>query len=172
MQLDPHALSRLRTALRERGKPSLPPPAAAPAERGSLADAGPELRAAAERVAPFGELLYLMMSVDGACTQQERELLRGALRALSDGQLRSATIDDMLGGFDDALLREGRDTRLAFAAARLSADRADAEAAFALAAAVALADSAPDARELALLDEIGELLGLSLTRRRALIDSE
>jgi tellurite resistance protein len=172
MQLDRRALLRLRQSLRERGQPSLPPPSPTQGPRAVLADAGPEVRAAAERVAPICELLYLMMSVDGACTGEERELLRGAIRALTDGQLRSAMIDDMVAGFDDALLREGRGARLTFAAERLAADRADAEAAFSLAAAVALADSAPDPRELALLGELGDVLGLSATRRRALIDGE
>ena len=176
MQLDRHALLRLRQSLRERGQPSLPPPSsAASPPHGSpakLANAGAEVRAAAERVAPICELLYLMMSVDGACTSEERELLRGAIRALTDGQLRSAMIDDMVAGFDDALLREGRSARLTFAAERLAADRADADAAFSLAAAIALAATDTDPRELALLDELGDQLGLSATRRRSLIDGE
>jgi tellurite resistance protein len=172
MRLDSDALLRLRQSLRERGKPSLTPPSPVSTPRASLAEASPELRAAAERVAPICELLYLMMSVDGACTSEERDLLRGAIRALTDGQLRSAMIDDMLAGFDDALLREGRSARLAFAAARLSADRADAEAAFSLAAAIALADSSADPRELAMLEELGDMLGLPAARRQTLTDGD
>src|SRR5689334_24865156 len=124
MQLDPDALSRLRHALRERGQPSLvpPPPAASPGPD----TASPEALAAEARVAPICELLSLMMTADGSATGPEREVLRGAVRALTDGALRSADIERMLAGFDERRAREGRAARLEHVAAQLAADRSDA----------------------------------------------
>lgn len=169
MELDPDALQRLRRALLERGRPSLmPPPGSKPTSDAPLL-LSDEAQAAVERVAPICELMYLMMSADGRGSRVEREVLRGAVRALTDGQLRSATIDAMLARFDEALAREGQQERLNHVANRLAADRADAETAYSLAAALALADGGANARELALLDELGELLGLSRERRAELV---
>ena len=171
MKLEPDSLLRMRRALLERGRPSLLPPAGQPISSGPppLSD---EARAAAERVAPICELLYLMMCADGSDNRAERELLRGAVRALTDGQLRSATIDAMLARFDEARTHEGQRARLSHVANLLAADRADAEAAYSLAAALALADGGADARELVLLEELGELLGLSRERRAQLVDAD
>jgi uncharacterized tellurite resistance protein B-like protein len=168
VELDPDALLRLRRALRERGRPSLAPPDPAPAPI-ALEDASADTRAAIERVAPACELLHLMMSADGSASSVEREVLRGAVRALTDGQLSGAVIDAMLARFDQALARDGQAARLAHVAAQLSGDRADAETAFSLAAALALADAGANPRELELLEELGEQLGLSRERRQALI---
>jgi tellurite resistance protein len=110
-----------------------------------------------------------MMSADGSASSVEREVLRGAVRALTDGQLSGAVIDAMLARFDQALARDGQAARLAHVAAQLSGDRADAETAFSLAAALALADAGANPRELELLEELGEQLGLSRERRQALI---
>jgi uncharacterized tellurite resistance protein B-like protein len=169
MELDPDALLRLRRALRERGRASLAPPGPA-SEPVVLEDVSEETRAAIERVGPLCELLYLVMSADGTRSRAERDTLRGAVRALTDGGLRGAVIDAMLARFDQALAREGQAARLTHVAARLSADRADAETAFSLAAALALADAGVDRRELDLLDELGDQLGLSRERMQALID--
>ena len=169
VELDPYALLRLRRALRERGRPSLAPPGPAPAPV-VLEDTSADTRAAVERVAPVCELLHLMMSADGCASSAEREVLRGSVRALTDGQLTSAVIDAMLARFEQALAREGQAARLAHVAAQLAADRADAETAFSLAAALTLADARVNPRELALLEELGEQLGLSRERRQALID--
>jgi len=167
--LDPATLAQLRHALRERGQPSLPPPPPEPGSAPPAPASADDVHAAAARVAPICELLFLMMSADGHCDDTERELLRGAMRALTDGQLRSAVIEAMLAEFERALVEQGRAARVMHVTAQLSGDRADAEAAFALAAAIALADDVADPREVALLNEVGELLGLSEARQQELI---
>ncbi len=185
MRLDSSTLARLRDELRMRGaRPSVPPPPAVPPqvearagarERSDAAsparpdDGSPEARAIVQRIAPMCEVLYLLMMADHAYDVRERDVLRGAARALSDGMLRTAVIDGMLARFEAALRAYGRELRLAQITAQLAKDRPDAEAAFMLAAVMAIADEAPDERERALLEELRELLGIAQARARELL---
>jgi hypothetical protein len=163
MRLDSETLARLRDELQKRGaRASIPPaPGASPPPH----ESSPEVRALVQRLAPVCEVLYLLMLADHARDAREHEVLRGAVRALTDGVIRSATVDAMLARFDAAEKAQGRAARLAQVTAQLAADREDAEAAFVLAAVMAIADEAPDDAERRLLDELREQLGIS--RRRA-----
>jgi tellurite resistance protein len=139
----------------------------------STQELGPSDREAIlSRVAPMCEVLYLLMAADDHVDGREYITLRGAIRALTDGALGTSALNGLLARFESQLEREGRTVRLGKVAAELSADRADAEAAYMLAAAVAIADENTDLRESELLDELGDLLGISPKRRRQLITAE
>jgi tellurite resistance protein len=165
MRLDSATLARLRDELRSRGaRVSLPPPSGAPASPASV-----DVLAIMERVAPICEVLHLLMAADHESDAREQEVLRGTVRALTDGMLKTTVIDAMLARFEAALDAHGRENRLAQVTAQLSADRQDAEAALVLASAMAIADESPDERERAMLEELREQLGISPARARALI---
>ena len=78
--------------------------------------------------------------------------------------------DRMLGMFEERLSAQGREERLCQIGAQLSADPADAEMAFSLAAAVAVADDRVDVEEGNLVGELAEFFGISPKRATALLD--
>jgi tellurite resistance protein len=165
MRLDSRTLARLRDELRSRGaRVSLPPPPAAKPPPGAV-----DVPAITERVAPICEALYLLMVADGACDAREQEVLRGTVRALTDGALKTGMIEALLARFAAALEVHGREARLAQVTGQLAADRQDAEAAYMLASVMAIADESPDAREHNLLEELREQLGISPERARVLL---
>jgi DnaJ-domain-containing protein 1 len=165
MRLDSATLARMRDELRSRGaRVSLPPPRGAPASPASV-----DVLAIMERVAPICEVLYLLMVADDDFDAREQEVLRGTVRALTDGMLKTTVIEAMLARFEAALEAHGKENRLAQVTAQLSADRQDAEAAFVLASVMAIADESPNERERAMLEELREQLGISSARARALI---
>ncbi len=158
-------LSRLRDQLRVRGQRlsvALPP------------GASPDLIETLSMTAEYGalaEAMFLMMSADGQVTNDEREVLRGALRNLSNDALRSALIDTML---DDAAKRiadEGREARMAAVTEELGGDRERAEVAFVLAAAIAFADSTIADEENEAIAAFAEALGIDEERANALLDA-
>lgn len=163
--LDPDALESLRSALLARGDApeasarlgSLPP------ERGSASES-----ALLARVLPYLELLYLVMRADGQCGENERALLWGAARLLGGDRLSRHAFDAALAGFD-ARAPSDVEGRLDEVAAWLANDRPGAEAAFALAAAMAVVDHEVDPRERALLDALADRLGISAERAKALL---
>ena len=168
MLLDSETLARLRDDLLRRGeRTSLPPTTPAEAARGARLT--PDVVAVMQRVAPLCELLYLLMVADDESDVRERDVLRGAIRALTDGALRTGAIDVMLTRFQAQLQAHGRESRLAQATAQLAADREDAEAAFTLAAVMVIADADPAAQEAQLLSEIRDLLGISRARADLLL---
>ena len=165
MQLDTAVTRRLRDALLS---------AAEDSASGALEDPDaltPEQHAALDRILPIIETLYLMMVADSDAAATEREAVTGALVALSDGVLGGSLVHWLLERFERALAEQGREERLQQIGGQLSADRDDAEAAFTLAAAVAMADGRVDARENQLVNELGEWLGIS-PKRAALILAE
>lgn len=120
------------------------------------------------RLAPFLELLYLMMVVDGKCEQRERQLLRGVTRTLGGAVLSSDAAERLLIAFDANLEAEGVEGRLEALASVLMADRRDAESAFTLTATMALADNDVDTPEHAMLAQLADMLGISKVRAREL----
>jgi uncharacterized tellurite resistance protein B-like protein len=119
---------------------------------------------------PLCEAMYLMMSADGNVSGDERDVLRGALRNLSGDMLRSADIDALVGGAEARVAVEGRDTRMRAVAAELGSDRARAEVAFVLAAAIAFADNAIANGENETLDALADLLAIDEERAEKLLD--
>jgi tellurite resistance protein len=114
--------------------------------------------------------MYLMMVADRDANPLERDTLRGAMKTLVGDHLADAAIDWVMGEFEASLAREGAASRLQRIGVRLSADREDAESAFALAAAVAVADERVDAKEDQLLAEIAEWLGITAVRATSILE--
>jgi len=146
-------IERLRDKLLARGQPTLAPPRTAPADT-------PELWALAERVRPFAEVMYLVLAADEDITDRERDVLRGALRSLTEGALSSAALDEMLQEFQANRAREGVELRLDYLASALYLDRSDARLALGLATAAADADRGVGPQEREVISSLAERLGI------------
>jgi len=161
-------LQRLRDQLRERGqRPSI-------AMTTGGAGVSPEVAEALAAVAEYGaltEAMYLMMSADGDVSNDEREVLRGALRALSSDTVRSVHIESLLDRAAKQVAEHGREARLTEVAEQLKDDQARAEVAFVLAAAIAFADNAIADEENDTLNALALGLGIDESRATALLDS-
>lgn len=129
--MDDHRLDALKDRLLRQGRPSLVPRALG----GGVAEQSSLLR-----LRPFAEAVFLVVASDGHIDEREADVLRGVLRALTDGQLGGAALQALVADFQLALEREGIEARLDSLAAALYADRDDAELAVALALAAALAN--------------------------------
>jgi tellurite resistance protein len=159
-------LARLRDQLRTKGqRPSVlaPSPNMSP-------DAVEMMQILAE-YGPLCEAMYLMMSADGKVTNDEREVLRGALRNLSGDGLRSAQIEAMLDAAAKNCLDHGRDKRMQDVINTLHEDKVRAEVAFVLAAAIAFADNAIADEENETLNAMAEGLGIDEGRANELLDT-
>jgi tellurite resistance protein len=154
-------IERLRNKLLERGEATNP--------RIIRPVASPELSALAERVRPFAEVMYLVLAADQAVTERERNVLRGALRSLTDGALSTAAMDDMLRDFAQSRARDGVDVRLDTLASTLYRDRSDARLALGLATAAADADRGIGPEERELINALGERLGISSSELNAML---
>jgi tellurite resistance protein len=152
---------KLRDQLRDRGRR----PSVAMEEPG---EADTKLMLA--EFSPLCEAMYLMMSSDGDITGDEREVLKGAMRNLSEDRLRGNHIETMLEGAKTRASEQGRDRRLVDVAHSLKEDPAKAEVAFVLAAAIAFADNAIADEENELLNGLAENLGIDEDRANRLLD--
>jgi tellurite resistance protein len=114
--------------------------------------------------------MFLMMAADAHMAEAERDAIRGAIRGLSGEVLRSGTINVMLQTYQERLQASGRDARLHEIAEDLSEDTADAEGAFALAAAIALADDTVTEEENAFINQLAEWFGISGERAEQILD--
>jgi tellurite resistance protein len=103
-------------------------------------------------------------------TNDEREVLRGALRALSSDAIRSAHIESLLDSAAKQVAEHGRPARMAEIISQLRDDPARAEVAFVLAAAIAFADNAIADQENDTLNELAEGLGFDEGKAAALLD--
>jgi tellurite resistance protein len=130
----------------------------------------PEELHALNRVEPLAEIMYLMMAADGRLEEDERDAVRGAIRGLSDNILRTGTINVMFENFAARLSEHGRDQRLHEIAEELADHTSDAESAFVLAAAIALADDDVAEDENAFINQLGEWLSISAKRASELLD--
>jgi len=110
------------------------------------------------------------MAADGTLAEIERDAVRGAIRGLTDNLLRSGTITVMLEGYAQRLADSGRDARLHEIAEELAEDPQEAEGAFALAAAVALADDDVSEAENAFINQLAEWFGISAERAGEILD--
>lgn len=125
---------------------------------------------ALERIDPLAETMYLMMAADGTLSPPEKDAIRGAIRGLSGNVLRTGTIEHMMTNYATKLTLEGRESRLEEIAERLSEVPAEAETAFSLAAAVALADDAVAEEENALINQLANWFGISQERADEILD--
>jgi tellurite resistance protein len=130
----------------------------------------PEELAALNRVDPLAETMFLMMSADGRIADEERDAVRGAIRGLTDNLLRSGTINVMLENYQRRLEEDGKDERLRQIADEIAEEPSEAEGAFALAAAVALADQEVAEEENALINQLADWFGISEGRASEILD--
>lgn len=169
IRLQPQTLAKLRDRLQERG------------QRPSLLLTGPE---ALERLEhPFAgddevivqfealvEGMFLMMAADGQLAAEEREVLKGAVRELTESKLRSAQLDKLVEDCAKRLADDGQAKRLTAIAEVLKPEPLVAEAAFVLSAAMAFADSEIADAENDLLNEFADQLGIDAERANVLLD--
>lgn len=113
-----------------------------------------------------------MMGADDHRADVEHEAMRAALATLTDGALTATDLEILLNSFQANLERDGREGRLARIGAWISRDRDDRETAFALAAAVAMADDRVDVAENRALDWVREYYGLSDRQVRGVLDAD
>ena len=170
MKIETVTITRLRDALLASGR--RPTTVLSPAyetltREGLLSN---EETVALSRVEPLAETMFLMMSADGKIEEAERDVVRGAIRGLSDNLLRSGTINVMLETYQKRLDEQGRDARLHEIADEISGEPSEAEGAFALAAAVALADEDVADEENALINQLAEWFGISEERAGEILD--
>jgi tellurite resistance protein len=130
----------------------------------------PEEANALNRVDPLAEAMFLMMSADGEVAEVERDAVRGAIRGLTDDLLRSGTINVMLENYDKRLKEQGRDARLQEIASEIAEETSEAEGAFALSAAIALADDRITDEENAFINQLAEWFGISPERSTEILD--
>lgn len=158
-------VARLRDQLQARGqRPSIVAP---------QANMNPEMLETLNIVAEYGplcEAMYLMMSADGKIGNDEREVLKGALRNLSGDTIRSTQIESMLDDAGKRVVDQGREARMREVVSALHEDRARAEVAFVLAAAIAFADNAIADEENETLNDLAEGLGIDEHRANELLD--
>jgi len=163
--LSTSTISRLRDQLLTRGRrPSV-------VLHGTATPEAAEMMAMVAEFGPLCEAMYLMMIADGEVSQDEREVLKGALRNLSGDTLRGEHIEGLLDRSAKNVASEGREKRLAEVILWLSGDEARAEVAFVLAAAVAFADNAIADEENETLNQLAEGLGIDDARANQLLDS-
>ncbi len=130
----------------------------------------PEETGAISRVEPLAETMFLMMSADGKVSEEERDAVRGAIRGLTDNLLRSGTVNVLLETYEQRLAESSRDARLHEIAETLAEDPTEAEGAFALAAAVALADDEVTDEENAFINQLAEWFGIAAERASEILD--
>jgi len=170
MRINTATITRLRDALLQSGRrPSI---VISPAYE-TLARSGllsPEEAAAVDRIDPLAETMYLMMTVDGTVSEVEKDAVRGAIRGLADNLIRTGTINVMLETFEQKLQEHGRDARLQEIAEALSDNPHEAEGAFSLAAAIALADDSVHDKENEFINQLADWFGISDERANHILD--
>jgi len=170
VKLKTRTIERLRDALLQSGRrPSLVMSSAYETltREGMLST---EEIAALNRVDPFAETMFLMMAADGKLTTDEHDAVRGGIRGLTDDVLHTGTITVMLENYQRRLDKEGRDERLRQIAEAIAEEPSEAESAFALAAAVALADDDVAEEENAFINQLAGWFGITPERSTAILD--
>jgi tellurite resistance protein len=170
MKIETATIRRLRDSIIQSGRrPSvvLTPAYETLTRQGLLS---PEEMGALTRVDPLAETMFLMMAADEKVSDAERDAVRGAIRGLTDNLLRTGTINVMLETYERRLAESGRDARLHEIADEIAEDPNEAEGAFALAAAVALADDEVSEEENAFINQLAEWFGINEQRAAEILD--
>jgi uncharacterized tellurite resistance protein B-like protein len=165
--LSTSTVARLRDQLQSRGQR----PSIALGDISQLTPDAAELLTVTAEFGPICEAMYLMMSADGSIGDVERDVLRGAIRNLSQDSVRTAHIDAMLERASKLATEQGREKRLQEVVEALQDDPARGEVAFVLAAAIAFADNAIADEENEMLNSFAEGLGIDDARASKLLDS-
>lgn len=166
IKLQPKTLERIRDHFRDVGQP------ASVAFTRPLADVDDPFASdpdAKRRFEALFEAMFMMVAADGKIEASEREVLRGAVRGLTDGAVRTAHIDKLIGQCQE---RAGQSTedRLKALAPILQEDPALVEAAFSLSAALAFADSDIGDEENQLINDMAEAFGIEGDRAEELLN--
>jgi tellurite resistance protein len=125
---------------------------------------------ALRRVDAVAETMFLMMAADGDVADAERDAVRGAIRGLTGDVLHAGIINVMLETYAGRLQEQGREARLRQIAQSVSGEAQEAESAFALAAAVALADDEVADEENSLINELARWFGFSDAEADSILD--
>ena len=115
------------------------------------------------------EAMFLMISADGNIADEEREVLRGAVRGLTDHAVRTVYIEKLIEQCQ-GLAKQGVEERLRAVSPILNEDPALVEAAFSLAAAVAFADSDVTDEENELINQLADALGIDGDKAEELLN--
>lgn len=115
------------------------------------------------------EAMYLMVEADGEVSEVERDVLRGAVRGLTDNAVRSVHIEKLIEGCRERA-KDGTKVRLAAIAPTLKEDPALVEAAFSLSAAIAFADQDIKDGENELINDLADALDLDGERAEQLLN--
>jgi tellurite resistance protein len=166
VRLTEAALERLRDRLRNQGeRPSL----VLPPGTQNRADLMEAIQVVTE-FGPLCEAMFLVMLADGRVKNVERDVLRGALRAISGNRVRSSHIESMLDAAARNVAEDGIKARLDDVINRLRETPTRAEIAYVLAAAVAAADDAVVPEEASILEQLADGLGIDETRANELVN--
>jgi len=161
--LSTSTVARLRDQLRAAGQKGMVSVA--------TAEEAPDVALLEAEYGPLCEAMYLMMSADGDMAPEEHEVLGGAMRNLSGGALDGDLIEKLLDRAKEHADFHGRESRLRQVIESLAQDKARAEVAFVLAAAIAFADDTIADEENETLDAIAEGLGIDEARADELLDA-
>jgi len=156
LAFDSQRIVELRDQLLERGPESIVP--------GQFSKEHPLEAAAYDRVQPFAEAMFLVMSADAGISTSELDVLRGALRTLTDGELGTLAMEAMLADLEAKLERDGPELRMDNVAAHVWPDPKDRELMLVLAIATATADGQIQAAETQAIFELAARLGVSSER--------
>lgn len=168
LKIENETIARLRDRLKERGeRPSLFATDLSALVAAKDGGVPPDVLLRFDAIC---EAMYLMAKADGKLDPSETDTLRGALRELSEGSVRSVHIQAMMEGAEERLAKEGLAARIKAVADKLAGDQGSAEAAFTLAAAVAFADDEIADEENDMLNEFADALGIDGDQANALLD--
>lgn len=169
MKVHSQTIERLRDALLTSGRraPVLQSSAFETLARAGLLSEAE--RAALIRVEPLAEVMFLVMAADEMVAETEWSAIVGAVRGISGDALTDGTIKVMIETFALRLRDQGAPTRLKALGEALRSDQNDAESAFCLAAAVALADNSVADSESRVLDELAGVLGFDEADRQRIL---
>lgn len=138
----------------------------------NLAKTPAEVLEAMHIVSEYGalcEAMFLVMLADGRVKNVERDVLRGALRIISEDRVRSTHIESMLDAASRNVAEEGIKHRLSEVIHRLKHDPKKAEFAYVLALAVAAADQSIVPAEEEILEALATGLGIEEHRANELL---
>jgi tellurite resistance protein len=162
--LSTSTISRLRDQLQARGAP--PSIAGMPLDLDAIRKSSLQLE-----WGPFVDVMHWMMSADKEISQDERDVLLGAVRNLSDSSVRTHEVEWLLEQSAASLAASGgAREHLSRILQTIRRDSTRAEVVFVLAAAVSFADGAIADEENDLINFIAEELGIGDDRASVLLD--